>query len=63
VDDAAGVSVEQLAGEKARLILEALGVSSGDPQRVLVLDLGCGIGLLDRELERMSARWYRRPEA
>ena len=51
VDDAAGVSVEQLAGEKARLILEALGASSGDRQHVLVLDLGCGIGLLDRELE------------
>ena len=51
VDDAAGVSVEQLAGEKARLILEALGASSEDTQRLPVLDLGCGIGLLDRELE------------
>ena len=50
VDAAAGVSVEGLAGEKARLIVEILAGKLGDPARLRVLDLGCGIGLLDREL-------------
>jgi hypothetical protein len=34
VDDAAGISVEQLAGEKARLILEVIGASSEDTQHL-----------------------------
>jgi SAM-dependent methyltransferase len=51
VDRAAGVSVERLAGEKARLILDVLSAHFGDPKRLRVLDIGCGIGLVDRELE------------
>jgi SAM-dependent methyltransferase len=51
VDRAAGVSVERLAGEKARLILDVLSAHLGDPKRLRVLDIGCGIGLVDRELE------------
>jgi len=51
VDLAAGVSVERLAGEKARLILDVLSGRLGDHRRLRVLDIGCGIGLVDRELE------------
>jgi ubiquinone/menaquinone biosynthesis C-methylase UbiE len=51
VDKAAGVSVERLAGEKARLILDVLSRHLGAPKRLRVLDIGCGIGLVDRELE------------
>jgi ubiquinone/menaquinone biosynthesis C-methylase UbiE len=50
VDQAAGVSVEQLAGEKARMILEVLADCVGAPEQLQVLDIGCGIGLIDREL-------------
>jgi ubiquinone/menaquinone biosynthesis C-methylase UbiE len=49
VNRAAGISVDQLAGEKARLLLEVLG-ELGDPKRLRVLDIGCGIGLVDQEL-------------
>ena len=51
VDRAAGVSVERLAGEKARLILGVLAAHLGEPKRLRVLDVGCGIGLVDKELE------------
>jgi SAM-dependent methyltransferase len=51
VDTAAGVSVEGLAGEKARLILDVLARNLGDVRRLYVLDLGCGIGLIDGELQ------------
>ena len=51
VDTAAGVSVEGLAGEKARLILDVLARNLGDVGRLRVLDLGCGIGLIDGELQ------------
>jgi ubiquinone/menaquinone biosynthesis C-methylase UbiE len=51
VDLAAGVSVERLAGEKARLILEVLSARLGECRRLRVLDVGCGIGLVERELE------------
>src|SRR5262249_27415508 len=51
VDTAAGVSVEGVAGEKARLILEGLSRNLGDVRRLRVLDLGCGIGLIDGELQ------------
>jgi ubiquinone/menaquinone biosynthesis C-methylase UbiE len=52
VEQAAGVSVERLAGEKARLILQALADCVGDPKQLQVLDIGCGIGLIDRHLDR-----------
>jgi SAM-dependent methyltransferase len=52
VDRAAGVSVEGLAGEKARLILDVLSGVLGSPDRLRVLDIGCGIGLVERELEQ-----------
>ena len=52
VDQAAGVSVEQLAGEKARVILKTLADCVGDPKQLRVLDIGCGIGLIDRDLGR-----------
>jgi len=55
VEEAAGVSVEGLAGEKAHLILDVLAALLGDPKRLRVLDIGCGIGLIDRELEREVA--------
>src|ERR1700730_1045709 len=55
VDRAAGVSVEGLAGEKARLILRVLSRTLGNPDRLRVLDIGCGIGLIEQELERKVA--------
>lgn len=55
VDGAAGVSVEGLAGEKARLISSVLSRTLGSPDRLRVLDIGCGIGLIDRELEQKVA--------
>jgi SAM-dependent methyltransferase len=51
VDQAAGVSVERLAGEKARIILKVLAGCIGDPGQLRVLDIGCGIGLIDQELD------------
>jgi SAM-dependent methyltransferase len=53
VDKAAYVSAEVLAGEKARLIVGILAPALGELRRLRVLDLGCGIGLIDRHLERM----------
>lgn len=53
VDNAAGVSVEALAGEKARMVADVLSAALGEPRRLRVLDLGCGIGLIDRHLEHM----------
>src|ERR1700730_12878926 len=55
VDRAAGVSVEGLAGEKARLILRVLSGRVGSPDRLRVLDIGCGIGLIEQELEQKVA--------
>jgi SAM-dependent methyltransferase len=55
VDRAAGVSVEGLAGEKARLILSVLSRTLGSPDRLRVLDIGCGIGLIEQELEQKVA--------
>jgi SAM-dependent methyltransferase len=55
VDKAAGVSVEGLAGEKARLILDVLSRVLGSPERLRVLDIGCGIGLIEQELGRKVA--------
>jgi SAM-dependent methyltransferase len=55
VDRAAGVSVEGLAGEKARLILHVLSGVLGSPDRLRVLDIGCGIGLVEQELEQKVA--------
>ena len=52
VNRAAGVSVERLAAEKARLLLAVLAAELGDPKRLRVLDVGCGIGLVDQELAR-----------
>jgi ubiquinone/menaquinone biosynthesis C-methylase UbiE len=52
VDQAAGVSVEKLAGEKARMILRVLADCVGNPKQLRVLDIGCGIGLIDKELDR-----------
>src|SRR5437879_13793594 len=48
VDKVARVSVERLAGEKARLLLDVLRVHLGDPKELRVLDIGCGIRLVDR---------------
>jgi ubiquinone/menaquinone biosynthesis C-methylase UbiE len=56
VDQAAGVSVEKLAGEKARMILKVLADCVGDPEQLQVLDVGCGIGLIDKELDRGVAK-------
>jgi ubiquinone/menaquinone biosynthesis C-methylase UbiE len=51
VDAAAGVSVEKLSSEKARLIAHVLARCVGNPKRLRVLDVGCGIGLIDQDLE------------
>jgi ubiquinone/menaquinone biosynthesis C-methylase UbiE len=51
VERASGVSVEKLAGEKARMILNVLVDCVGDPKQLQVLDIGCGIGLIDRALD------------
>jgi SAM-dependent methyltransferase len=50
VNRAAGVSVERLAGEKARLLHALFTAELGDSARLRVLDVGCGIGLVDQEL-------------
>ena len=55
VERAAGVSVEGLAGEKARLILDVLSRALGNPDRLRVLDIGCGIGMVEQELEQKVA--------
>ncbi len=52
VDRAAGVSVVRLAAEKARVLVAVLAAELGDPKRLRVLDVGCGIGLVDQELAR-----------
>ena len=51
VEAAAGVPVEKLAGEKGRLVRRVLSQTLGSSANLRVLDLGCGIGLIDRELE------------
>jgi len=51
VDKASGVSVEVLAAEKARLIEAILRKVVGNPKALSILDIGCGIGLIDRSLQ------------
>jgi ubiquinone/menaquinone biosynthesis C-methylase UbiE len=51
VDKSSGMSVEALAAEKARLIADILKKFVGRPDQLGVLDIGCGIGLIDRALE------------
>jgi SAM-dependent methyltransferase len=46
----AGVDVDQLAGYKARLLLGLMERRLGDAGTRRVLDVGCGIGLVDAEL-------------
>src|SRR5262249_22855571 len=58
VNRAARISVEKLAGEKARLILYVLSKWLGIPKRLRVLDIGCGIGAVDRELENEVGELY-----
>jgi SAM-dependent methyltransferase len=55
IERVAGVSVEALAAEKAGMILEIISYTLGDPKRQRVLDLGCGIGLIDQALENQFA--------
>lgn len=50
-EKSSGVSVEKLAAEKARMIEGILNRLIGDPSQLRVLDVGCGIGLIDRNLE------------
>jgi ubiquinone/menaquinone biosynthesis C-methylase UbiE len=56
VYQAAGVSVEALAAEKARMIQDVLTDCVGDPKQLQVLDIGCGIGLIDQALDSGVAR-------
>src|SRR5690349_10110842 len=51
VNQSAGVSVDVLAAEKARMIEEILRRSIADPKQLRVLDVGCVIGLIDSNLE------------
>jgi SAM-dependent methyltransferase len=46
----AGVDVDQLAAHKARLLLGLVARRLGDARSRKVLDVGCGIGLVDAEL-------------
>jgi SAM-dependent methyltransferase len=46
----AGVDVDRLAGHKARLLLGLVEQRLGDASSRKVLDVGCGIGLVDAEL-------------
>jgi SAM-dependent methyltransferase len=46
----AGVDVDRMAASKARLLLRLMGRELGAPRALKVLDVGCGIGLVDREL-------------
>src|SRR2546428_825345 len=45
-----GAEVDRLAGHKARPMLALMTRRFGDPRTVKALDVGCGIGLVDREL-------------
>ena len=51
VDKSSGVSVEALAAEKARLIENILRQVVGNPKELSILDVGCGIGLIDQSLQ------------
>lgn len=53
VDKSSGVSVEALAAEKARLIEGILRRVVGDPKELSILDVGCGIGLVERSLQNL----------
>jgi ubiquinone/menaquinone biosynthesis C-methylase UbiE len=46
----AGVDVDRMARSKARLLLRLMDQQLGDARALKVLDVGCGIGLVDREL-------------
>ncbi len=53
VNEAAGIArvdVDQLAGYKARLLLDLMERQLGDSRTRRVLDVGCGVGLVDAEL-------------
>ena len=51
IDDITGVSAENLAREKARLISGIPNKWADDPKRLRVHDIGCGIDLGERNLE------------
>ena len=53
VDKSSGVSVEALAAEKARLIEGILRQVVGNPKELSILDIGCGIGLVERSLQNL----------
>jgi ubiquinone/menaquinone biosynthesis C-methylase UbiE len=53
VDKSSGVSVEALAAEKARLIEGILRQVVGNPKELSILDVGCGIGLIERSLQNV----------
>ena len=55
IERVAGVSVEGLAAEKARMVLEIMARKLGDTKRLRVLDLGCGIGLVDQQVQHEVA--------
>ena len=55
IERVAGVSVEGLAAEKARMVLEIMALKLGDTKRLRVLDLGCGIGLVDQQVQQEVA--------
>jgi hypothetical protein len=53
VNEAAGIArvdVDELAGYKARLLLDLMERQLGEARTRKVLDVGCGIGLVDAEL-------------
>jgi len=58
IDDAAGVSLGELASEHARLVLDVIARGLGNPKNLRVLDVGCGIGRTDCVLERGVGELY-----
>jgi SAM-dependent methyltransferase len=44
------VDVDRMAGSKVQLLCRVMRQQLGDPRKLKVLDVGCGIGLVDGEL-------------
>src|SRR5437868_5935564 len=51
VETVAKLSIDRLSAEKARLVTEVLRTTLDRSRRPQLLDIGCGIGLIARELE------------
>ncbi len=52
------VDVERMAGSKVQLLCRLMRQHLGDPRTLKVLDVGCGIGLIDAELTPQVAELH-----